>query len=885
MKSRVTQARDVGEPDGVDLDVDLLKQLWQRNGEVSLDRFWQSCKSRGAGTTEDQRLALCALIKADLRCRFERGQTVEVNRYLDCFPDLRQADSRVVSLIYEEFCLREERGDSPEVEAFCDRYPSWKESLQSQLQYHRLFSKAARLCSVNPDFPEVGDQFEEFQLVALIGKGGSSRVFLARDLSLGGKRVVLKVSLDRGQEPKTQGALDHPHIVPVNSVAFQPDSQLRGLSMPYRPGLPLDEIAKRVRTLGHPRLARTIWNVLVEDASSEADCGSRDAHAQLQRTGPTGDGWNGFPLTGSYSQGVAWIGMILAKTLNYAHGMQTFHRDVKPGNILLTVHHGPQLLDFNLAESPHAAQHAESAMLGGTLPYMAPEQIEAFLNPDLWGRVSARSDLYSLGLVLRELLTGQAPDLPDETLPPARAMRDLLDRRARLSTDIRKHNPDVPHALEAIIERCLAFSPDDRYPDAQLLTVDLQSFLTRQPLRLAVNPSRRERLLNWSTRNRRSLVGNVVYLTLIGALAYHWVAPFWKPDPATLPVIPQAIQAIEQGQPGSAVSSLSKLVQDYPDHPLPRTYLAIARALSQWEHLAESDAQISMRQGLDLKNSEAVLIDWGRRNPSLAKHLQQFAWAEFELIKQQKSNQTDKLTLAGKSSDQDADRSIERTFFQTMCKVLQLSSKIDPSPVDTRKLMGVTEDYLGNFESAYRLFSELIAEVRLHGDRHDRFNMIDWTTQRGRIAVRWSTELRRANDPATKKLVLKLLTDTIASLKECETDVSDLVDRPDNLLAQVELVYNYYWILTEAYLAKGELERGTGQLQGQKLAFHAAKRSLDLLDAFARNHNRSHPRVFDDLKTRVRAGVRKTSEAGVHADGTLSHATEPPVIAGATARP
>ena len=79
-------------------------------------------------------------------------------------------------------------------------------------------------------------------------------------------------------------------------------------------------------------------------------------------------------------------------------------------------------------------------MLGGTLPYMAPEQIEAFLNPDLWGKVGARADIYSLGLVLRELLTGQAPDLPDEKLPPARAMRDLLDRRARLD--------DRPPAVE-----------------------------------------------------------------------------------------------------------------------------------------------------------------------------------------------------------------------------------------------------------------------------------------------------------------------------------------------------------------------------------------------------------------------------------------------------
>ena len=217
-------------------------------------------------------------------------------------------------------------------------------------------------------------------------------------------------------------------------------------------------------------------------------------------------------MAGTYAQGAAWIAMILARTLHYAHGMQTFHRDVKPGNILLTLDHGPQLLDFNLAESPHAAHQAESAMLGGTLPYMAPEQIEAFLNPDLWGKVGARADIYSLGLVLRELLTGQAPDLPDEKTPPARAMSDLLDRRTRLVTDVRQFNPQIPHALQAIVERCLCFNPDDRYPDAQSLAEDLERFLTRQPLRLAVNPSRRERIGNWVTRNRARIVSQTVYL-------------------------------------------------------------------------------------------------------------------------------------------------------------------------------------------------------------------------------------------------------------------------------------------------------------------------------------------------------------------------------------
>jgi serine/threonine protein kinase len=83
--------------------------------------------------------------------------------------------------------------------------------------------------------------------------------------------------------------------------------------------------------------------------------------------------------------------MIVSRALHYAHGKKTFHRDVKPGNVLLTLHNGPQLLDFNLAESPHSAGHAQDALHGGTLPYMAPEQIEAFINPDLWGKVGARA--------------------------------------------------------------------------------------------------------------------------------------------------------------------------------------------------------------------------------------------------------------------------------------------------------------------------------------------------------------------------------------------------------------------------------------------------------------------------------------------------------------
>ena len=86
---------------------------------------------------------------------------------------------------------------------------------------------------------------------------------------------------------------------------------------------------------------------------------------------------------------------------------------------------------------------------------MAPEQIEAFLNPDQWATVGAGADIYSLGLVLRELLTGQLPDLPRKGVPASRAMREFLERRPFVDVAVRRFNPAIPPSLEAIVAKCL----------------------------------------------------------------------------------------------------------------------------------------------------------------------------------------------------------------------------------------------------------------------------------------------------------------------------------------------------------------------------------------------------------------------------------------------
>ncbi|HEX8199687.1 MAG TPA: protein kinase [Isosphaeraceae bacterium] len=431
-----------------------------------------------------------ALAKEDLRCRFARGQRPAAWAYLERFPALQADRDRVVSLAYEEYCLRQERGEAPAPEEFCARYEAWRDSLASQLHYHHLLSRAVGPAAAPVRFPEPGEWFRRFHLRSILGQGGAARVYLADDEDLGGRRVALKVSPDRGEEPSILGRLDHAHIVPVLSVAREPETGLRGLCMPYQPGLPLDEVLRRLGPPSARRGAGVLWEALSWPDSAET---------------PPGPGWAGCPRAGGFVEAATWIVAALARALGHAHSRGILHRDVKPANVLLARREGPQLLDFNLAHDPHTPARAEDAHRGGTLPYMAPEQLASFLDPARWDDVGEAADVYALGLVFREILTGRPPEAPDPGTPLPEALRVLLGRRAAAPPSMRPLNPAVPHALDAIVARCLAPAPRDRYPDAPALAEDLQRFLDRRPLRYATNPSRAEIAAHWLRRHRRRI--------------------------------------------------------------------------------------------------------------------------------------------------------------------------------------------------------------------------------------------------------------------------------------------------------------------------------------------------------------------------------------------
>ncbi|MFO0890724.1 MAG: serine/threonine-protein kinase [Isosphaeraceae bacterium] len=856
MRTQLASARVVGELARVDLDVERLRERWQRGEEVPLSEFWRECHPRpDAGLHQSEAVHLGALIKADLRRRFERGEAAGVSEYLERFPELDAFGSRVISLIYEEFCLREERGEHVDVSEFCARYPRWKDSLPSQLNCHRIFSQAAGLAPPRPRYPEPGSDFEEFQLLSVIGKGGSSRVYLARDRSLGGKRVVLKISLDRGQEPKTQGALDHPHIVPVNSVVFETETELRGLSMPFRPGLPLDEVVKRLGPDRQGRRALSLWRALADGLAAGDLPLSDEQQAGLLATAPAGDGWKGFPVSGSFAQGAAWIALVLARTLDYAHRMKTFHRDVKPGNVLLTLQHGPQLLDFNLADSPHSAKHAESAMLGGTLPYMAPEQIEAFLDPDQWNKVDARADLYSLGLLLRELLTGKAPDLPDEKLPPARAMRELLDRRSCLDTDVGRYNPEVPPALRSIVDRCLRFDPEARYPDARSLAEDLQCFLDRRPLVTADNPSGRELASNWLYRNRRDLGVASVIVLLAGMVAYPWILAWSKADPANHPLMHQAAVSVRAGRAHEAIKPLRSLVEAYPGHPLPRTYLGIVEALSTG--FVENDAHLDVDRGLGLPTAERALLDWGRFHPDVVGQIGRYVDRQRDYLNGLKSKH---------AVQHEEDRAIERKFHETWLRLINLGLKLAPNSAELRNRLPSIHEYFGDYERAHQLLTQIIEPLRANLAPEQASELLEWTAQRNRVAVQWSRKLLGGHRPEDARRALELMQQASNDLSAAEPFVSSIGSQlggPQRGNDLAQLVYRYLWIATESCLMLGEVQQAQGQDSEADAAFRRAHRHYRNLVSLGDAYLPEQPHAaLEELKSRVLKAIgRKPAQS------------------------
>jgi serine/threonine protein kinase/Tfp pilus assembly protein PilF len=217
----------------------------------------------------------------------------------------------------------------------------------------------------------------------------------------------------------------------------------------------------------------------------------------------------------SYVDAVLWMASRLAGGLAHAHDCGILHRDMKPANILLTDDGRPMLLDFNLAEDlkrrPVAA--GEKAAVVGTLPYMAPEHLDAFRGGE--GSVDARSDLFAFGVIFFEMLTGRPP-FPIRDWVRSRALGAMIEDRTAPPPRLRPWNPAVSPAVESIILRCLEPDPARRYQSARELVEDLERHLAHRPLKYAPEPSLRERAAKWLKRHQWAVVIALTLLAVSG---------------------------------------------------------------------------------------------------------------------------------------------------------------------------------------------------------------------------------------------------------------------------------------------------------------------------------------------------------------------------------
>ncbi len=451
---------------------------------------------------------------AEQRKSWEEGQPLEIDELLRRWPVEPSSDPDVARLLAEDFTRRRDQGQVVHLQDYTREFPRHHAQVSATVSLQQAIETVtcrpvdpARLLRL----PEVGEELFGFRLKAPLGQGAFARVFLAEQADLAGRPVVLKVSAIEGSEHRTLAQLQHTNIVPIYSVHEDSRAGLRAVCMPYFGGASLSSVLARVREQPTPAESGDAFVSAFESVCNP----SPESVVRGSQVAPHPSTLPGSPLDAlrsmSYVEVAAWIVAGLAEGLHHAHTRGILHRDVKPSNVLIGSDGQPLLLDFNLAHDQHEAD--ADATLGGTIAYMAPEHLRALLDYREDANVDRRSDLYSLGMVLGEILTDASPFQQSGSYS-ARPVEILAmaAERAREAPSFRKLRPDLPWGLESIARKCLDPEPARRYQQADQLAEDLRRFLDDRPLRYAPELSRVEQARKFLRRHPRLVAAGPVVL-------------------------------------------------------------------------------------------------------------------------------------------------------------------------------------------------------------------------------------------------------------------------------------------------------------------------------------------------------------------------------------
>lgn len=398
------------------------------------------------------------LVRIDLEHHWTGGLPRWVEEYRPRFPELFGDSDALTAVAAEECRLRRRAGQTPIADEYRRRFGI---ELPPDGDAEVYFDPDAphdgiSSCETVP-LPDVGDEFLGYRLRAELGAGACARVFLAER---GARLFALKVAPDLGGEPAALARLRHPNIVPVEAV--HRDGPLQAVAMPYLGATTLVHVLRhvtfrRVRPTSGAALFPAFRAGL--PPASMPDGRRRSVLRLLGRM--------------NYVEAVFWLTTRLTTGLAHAHSRGVLHRDLKPANVLLADDGRPLILDFNLSTA-----NDRVGLIGGTWPYMAPEALEAFLGRRR--RVDGRADLYSLGVILYQLLAGRLPYAPPCDMSQD-GLATALEERMRPPPGVRQFNSDVSPAAESVVRRLLQPDPAQRYPSARLLLKELASCPRRPP--------------------------------------------------------------------------------------------------------------------------------------------------------------------------------------------------------------------------------------------------------------------------------------------------------------------------------------------------------------------------------------------------------------------
>jgi WD40 repeat protein len=437
-------------------------------------------------------------------------------------------DSLLLDQLAREYAAEVRAGRQPDVEDYARRHPELAEQIRA------LFPTLPGLDGVGaapPGAPTVaaptlgapadgpalapGQVFNHFRIEGELGRGGMGVVYEAVHLALD-KRVALKVLSGLGgrsadhlerflREARTAAALHHTNIVPVF------DSGQAG-------GLPYYAM-EHIRGCG-------LEKVIAALQRADAPCPA--AAAPLVAAGRAN--------APEYFRQVAALGAQAADALAYAHARGVIHRDVKPSNLLLDEQGVLWVTDFGLARRTDDPALTHSGAVVGTPRYMSPEQAGGGKQP-----VDHRTDVYSLGATLYELVTKQSPFAGEQ---PVDVLVQVLERAPPLP---RRVNPGVPRDLETVLLKAMARRPNDRYTNADELAEDLRRFLRHEPVRARrIGPL--GRTVRWCRRNPALAAVTAAALAVILTLSGIYYAHLLEENSRTRAALEQARTETRQKQ-------------------------------------------------------------------------------------------------------------------------------------------------------------------------------------------------------------------------------------------------------------------------------------------------------------------------------------------------